>query len=130
MMPHASCCHKFICMQVNGFLLLYNNIPLLHLTLPYALRCLFCPHSLYNYIQALWEIHLQGNYQNPDVNAAFPALPYSLSLSVLGSILRIFCMSGRHLLVKYEIYSSPSFIVGLRFHAHPRYVKNRKVGIQ
>lgn len=51
MIPYASCCHKSICMQVNRFLLLFDKIFLLHLTLPYATRRLFCPYSLPNYIQ-------------------------------------------------------------------------------
>lgn len=40
-------------MQVNRFLPLYDKIFPLHLTLPYAIRRLFCPYSLSNYIQAV-----------------------------------------------------------------------------
>lgn len=54
MIPGASRCHKSICMQVNKFLPLFDKIFLLHLTPPYAIRCLFCPYSLPNYIQPVF----------------------------------------------------------------------------
>lgn len=69
MIPYASC-RKFICMQVNGFPLLYDKIFLLHLTLPYAKRCLFCPYLLYNYIQSVVfeNASAERNDQDPDAN--------------------------------------------------------------